>query len=165
MSAADPPSRSHDAMCMACGPANPHSLGLVTRLDDDRVRGRVRLDARHSGAPGFAHGGALAAIMDDLFGHVLIQVDRPAVTATLTVDFRAPALLGRDLDLEAHCERIEGRKLSLRGEIRDGDTIVAEGRAIFVEVDISHWEASGAPLPDSWRGWGAGRRRSAESDA
>lgn len=147
--------RTHDPMCMGCGPANTSSLGLAVSIDDDRVRGHVLLDDRHTGAPGFAHGGAIAAVMDDLFGHVLIGLDRPAVTATLTVEFRAPALLGRRLELEAWCERIEGRKLHLRGEIRDEETVVAEGRAIFVEVDISHWEASGAPLPASWQDWGA----------
>jgi len=164
VSAAAASDRTHDPMCMGCGPANPSSLGVVLRIDGDRVRGHVRLDERHTGAPGFAHGGALAAVMDDLLGHVLIQLDRPAVTATLTVDFRAPALLGRELELEARCERIEGRKLHLRGEIRDQDTIVAEGRAIFVQVDISHWEAAGVPLPSNWRDWGANNQRSTVAD-
>ena len=158
MSATGASARTHDPMCLGCGPANPSSLGVVLRIDGDRVRGHVLLDDRHTGAPGFAHGGAIAAVMDDLLGHVLIQLDRPAVTATLTVDFRAPALLGRRLELEAWCERIEGRKLHLRGEICDQGTIVAEGRAIFVQVDVSHWEASGAPLPSNWQDWGASNR-------
>jgi len=154
MSTNSAPARSHDPMCMGCGPANPNSLGVSVWFEGQRVHGEVRLDERHSGAPGYAHGGAIAAIMDDLLGQVLIPLDRPAVTATLTVDFRGPALLGRTLSLEGWCEKIDGRKLHLRGEIRDGDILVAEARALFIHVEVSHWEASGQPLPESWQGWG-----------
>jgi acyl-CoA thioesterase FadM len=58
------------------------------------------------------------------------------------------------LRLGAWCERIDGRKLHLRGEIHDGETLIAEGRALFIHVDVAHWEASGQPLPSSWQGWG-----------
>ncbi len=109
--------RTHDPMCMGCGPANPNNLGVTVRFEGDRVRGEVLLDERHSGAPGFAHGGAIAAVMDDLLGQVLIPLDRPGVTATMTVDFRGPALLGRTLVLEGWCEKIDGRKLHMRGEM------------------------------------------------
>lgn len=113
------------------------------------------LDDRHGGAPGYAHGGAIAAVMDDLLGQVFIPLKRPGLTATLTVDFRGSAPLGRRLSLEGWCEEIDGRKMHMRGEIRDGDTLVAEARALFIHVDISHWEASGRPLPASWQDWGA----------
>lgn len=149
------PSPTHDVMCMGCGTANSANLGVTVHIEDDRVRGTVLLDTRHAGAPGFAHGGALAAIMDDLLGQVLIPLDRPGVTATMTVDFHAPALLGRTMDLEAWCERVDGRKLHMRGEIRDGETLVAAGSALFIHVDVSHWETSGHALPPHWAGWGA----------
>lgn len=150
--------RTHDPMCMGCGPSNDRNLGVVAHVEGERVLGTVLLDERHSGAPGYAHGGAIAAIMDDLLGQVLIALDRPGVTATLTVDFKAPALLGRELALEAWCERIEGRKIFLHGEVRDGAELVAVGRGLFIHVDVSHWEASGQPLPASWEGWGGSVR-------
>jgi acyl-coenzyme A thioesterase PaaI-like protein len=154
MSAGAATDRTHDPQCMGCGPENPDSLGVTVRFTEDRVHGTVTFDHRHGGAPGFVHGGALAAVMDDLLGNVLILIDRPGVTATMTVDYRGPALLGRALRLEAWCEKIDGRKLHLRGEVHDGDTLIAEGRALFIHVDISHWEGSGQPLPSSWHGWG-----------
>ena len=139
---------------MGCGPENPASLGARFRIDGDRIRGTVTFDERQVGAPGFAHGGAVAAVMDDLLGSVLLVLNRPAVTASLTVDFRAPAFLGRELTLEAWCDRIEGRKLHLLGVVYDGEDVIAEGRAMFLQVDLSHWEASGEPLPESWGRWG-----------
>lgn len=156
MTAAHAAALTHDPMCMGYGPANPASLGVRVRFEGDRAVGTVVLDDRHAGAPGFAHGGAVAAIMDDLLGQMLIPLNRPGVTATITVDFRGPALLGRTLALEAWCERIEDRKLHLRGTIHDGATLIAEGRALFVHVDLAHWQTSGQPLPASWQHWGEG---------
>lgn len=139
---------------MGCGAANPNGLGLQVAFSKDRVHGTATLDRRHGGAPGFAHGGALAALMDDLFGYVLVALNRPGVTATITLDYRSPALLERLLNLTAWCERTDGRKLYMRGEIREGHTLVAEGRAMFFQVEPSHWERSGQPLPPTWKSWG-----------
>lgn len=124
------------------------------RVVDDHVHGVLRFDRRHEGAPGFVHGGAIATALDDLLGTVLLIVERPAVTATLTVDFRAPVLLERDVHMQAWCDATDGRKIHLRGEARDARQLVAEARAIFVEVDLSHFECSGEPLPDAWSRWG-----------
>jgi len=140
----------HQPHCLGCGPENPASMGLKLRVAEERVLGRVRFDRRQEGAPGFAHGGAVATVLDDALGSVLIIVQRPAVTANLNIDFRSPAFLDRDLDVEAWCERIEGRKLHLTGRISDGDLTIAEGRALFIEVDIDHFRRGGRDLPLSW---------------
>lgn len=156
MSDPRPPTRLHDPMCMVCGPENPNSLGMRVLIDGDRVLASAELAERHGGAPGFAHGGALSAFIDDLFGYVLVVIDRPAVTAKLEVEFRAPAMLGAPIEMVAWCDRIEGRKLHLRGEIRQGQALVVEAGALFIHVDVSHWASSGVPLPDGWHTWGTG---------
>jgi acyl-coenzyme A thioesterase PaaI-like protein len=144
----------HQPHCMVCGTANPAAIGLKMRIEDDRVYGTMCLDRRHEGAPGFAHGGAIAAALDDLLGTVLILLEQPAVTASLTVDYRAPAVLGRELTLTGWAVSVEGRKLHLRGEVYDGQQLVAEGRALFLAVDLAHFRSSGQPLPDAWAAWG-----------
>lgn len=141
----------HQPHCLGCGPENPASMGLRLRVEGERVLGTVRFDRRQEGAPGFAHGGAVATVLDDALGSVLIVVQRPAVTANLNVDFRAPAFLERDLSLEAWCERIEGRKLHLAGRLLDGDSTLAETRAVFVEVEVEHFLRGGQRLPEHWR--------------
>ncbi|MGK2955809.1 MAG: PaaI family thioesterase [Solirubrobacterales bacterium] len=130
-------------------------MGLKLRIQDDRILGSVRFDRRQEGAPGFAHGGAVATVLDDALGTVLILVQRPAVTANLNIDFRAPAFLGRELSVEARCERIEGRKLHLVGRLLDGEEIIAEGRGLFIEVNIDHFRRGGQELPDNWDKWKA----------
>jgi acyl-coenzyme A thioesterase PaaI-like protein len=145
---------AHQPHCLGCGPENPAGMGLRLRVEDERVTGTVRFDQRQEGAPGFAHGGAVATVLDDALGTVLILVERPAVTASLTVDFRAPAFLDRELVVEAWCERVEGRKLHLAGQLREGQTVLAEARALFVAVDIEHFRRGGQELPERWDTWG-----------
>ena len=62
---------SHTPTCMGCGPDNPHGLGLVVYRSADVVYADVTFDERHIGAPGLAHGGAVAAACDDVLGFTL----------------------------------------------------------------------------------------------
>lgn len=126
-------------------------MGLRLRIEDDRVRGEVKLDRRHEGAPGFAHGGAVATVLDDALGTLLVVLRRPAVTAKLEVDYRRPAFLGRPFEVEARVERTENRKLWLAGELREGDDVVAEARTLFLTVAVEHFLEGGEDPVGSWR--------------
>lgn len=121
------------------------------RIAGDHIKGHVTLDRRHEGAPGFAHGGAVATVLDDTLGTLLIVLRRPAVTAKLDVDYRRPAFLGRRFEVEAWAERTEGRKLWLAGRMTEDGEIVAEARALFVSVSTEHFLKgrgdAGAALP------------------
>lgn len=146
----------HQPHCLGCGDQNPASMGLRLRIDGDHVRGEVTLDRRHEGAPGFAHGGAVATILDDALGTTLVILKRPAVTAKLEIDYRQPAFLGRPFDVEAWVESVDGRKINLAGELRDGDAIIAQAHGLFLEVAIEHFLKGGQELPAGWRGRGEG---------
>ncbi|HET8535705.1 MAG TPA: PaaI family thioesterase [Solirubrobacteraceae bacterium] len=140
---------SHHPHCIGCGSENPGSIGLRFLADGDRIHATCTFDERHQGAPGFVHGGSLATAIDDTVGTLLVLLRRPAVTAHLEIDYRAPAFLGREMALEAWADRIEGRKLHLAATIHDGDTLVAEGQALFLEVPLEHF-AKGGWIPDEW---------------
>ena len=137
----------HHPNCLGCGDENPAGVGMRMRRDGDRVRGEVTLDRRHEGAPGYAHGGAVSTVLDDALGMLLFILRRPAVTARLEVDFRRPAFLERPFDVEAWVDSIDGRKLHLAAQLREGDELIAEGRALFLEVDVEHF-ARGARMSD-----------------
>ena len=141
----------HHPHCLGCGPENPASLGLRFELAGDRVRGACTLDERHEGAPGFAHGGALATALDDTLGTLLVLLGRPAVTARLEVNFRRPAFLGRPFALEAWVDRVNGRKLHLCAELRDGADVIADAEALFLEVEPDHFLQGGADMPEQWK--------------
>lgn len=141
----------HQPHCFGCGPANPASLDLALFALGDRIRGLVRFDRRQEGAPGLAHGGAVATLLDDALGSLLMVLGRPAVTARLCVDFRRPAILDRELTVEAWVDRVADRKLHLESHILDGDVVVAEAQALFLQVGLEHFEAGGEPVPAAWR--------------
>lgn len=139
---------THHPNCLGCGEQNAGGLGLRMRAESNRVLGEVTLDRRHEGAPGFAHGGAVATALDDALGALMMVLEVPAVTAKLEVDYRRPALLGRRFELEVWLESREGRKLRLAGELREEGERVAAVRALFIEVDREHFiRGAGEPWP------------------
>ncbi|WP_067539818.1 PaaI family thioesterase [Nocardia crassostreae] len=141
---ADGPFPPHHHGCFGCGPSNPASplIGFVRR--GDTVSGTFMLDHRHQGAPGVAHGGIVAAALDEACGAILVPLALPAVTVKLDVDFRAPARLHREFVVTSLLSGRDGRKLFIDAVLTDGDTVVATGRAIFVEVDPAHFTRLGA---------------------
>lgn len=145
---------AHHDNCLGCGPDNPAGLQMQMHAIDGAVHADLTLDERMEGAPGLAHGGAIASALDDLFGGVLVLLEIPAVTASLSVEYRLPVALHTPLHLVARCSSIEGRKLHMDGTMTAGDLVVARATAVFVRVEIAHFEASGVPIPDAWRSWG-----------
>lgn len=145
----------HHDNCLGCGPENGAGLQMAMRSRDNDVVADLVLDRRHEGAPGLAHGGAIATALDDLFGGVLVLVQTPAVTASLNVEYRRPVPLGAPLQLAARCVETEGRRLKMRGEIHLGAQLLAEATAVFVRVDVAHFEQAGMSVPDAWRPWGS----------
>src|SRR3954468_12090614 len=129
----------HQPNCMGCGPDNPASLGLRMRADGDGVAGEVAFGAVHEGAPGFAHGGAVAAALDDAFGMLLMRLRRAAVTRRLEVDYERPCFVGRRYELAARCEREDGRKLWLDSTLSEDGEVVARAKGLFIVVDAEHF--------------------------
>lgn len=134
---------AHALRCMVCGPDAPAGYHLQARRAGDEVAATFTFGPEHQGAPYLAHGGAVAAVCDDLLGHVLALLNTPAVTGRLEVDYRRPVALGEPLRLAARLDRSEGRKLWLSGEGRDDyDTVRFSARGLFVRVSREHFLAS-----------------------
>ena len=133
---------SHNDDCIICGSSSVTSplVEPFAVRDEHTVGARVRFDARHQGAPAYAHGGMVAAVLDDACGYVSFLVQRMFVTAHLEVDYRRPVVLEETYDLRARCSGIDGRKVHLVAElVDDAGVVVAEGRGLFVTVDIEHF--------------------------
>lgn len=131
---------SHYHRCFGCGSDHPTGLHVTMEATDERtVRGAFVVGQHHQGAPGLAHGGIVAAAVDEAMGYLLWLVGSPAVTARLEIDYRSPVPVGARLDLEARVERIHGRRIhtSLTGWV-DGAVAVAS-RALYVKVDVDHF--------------------------
>ncbi len=131
---------SHHPDCLGCGADNPHGHHLAVRRRGDGVVAAHVFDERHVGAPGFAHGGAVATVLDDLFGFLLYRTGQPAVTRSLTVDYLSPVFLGVSYELAGRIVEMEGRRLFVEAEVTDTKKgLVARARALFVVVDVAHF--------------------------
>ena len=143
------PLPSHAPRCFGCGPDNPCGLGLHAWRDGDEVRGHVVFAEHHAGAPGFAHGGAVATALDDCLGFLLYVIGQPAVTAKLEVNYRKPVTINTEYSLHARLHHRERKKLYTSIDMRDAnDNVVAEGTGLFVTVTMEHFTKN---LPEDWR--------------
>jgi acyl-coenzyme A thioesterase PaaI-like protein len=117
----------------------------VVRVGNEVVTDLV-LDRRHGGAPGLAHGGAVATACDDMFGFVLYLVGEAGVTRNLQVDYLTPTVLGRSYRIAARLDRREGRNLHMSAEGTGPDGRVAfTASALFIVVSRGHFERFGLP--------------------
>lgn len=135
---------SHHDHCLGCGADNPHGHHLRAIRQGDGVQAQHTFDNRHVGAPGIVHGGAVATVIDDLYGFLLYLEGGPAVTRQLVVDYRAPVLIGTTYRLDAHVTRRDGRKLFVAASVTDlqGRPVVSS-TAVFVKVGVEHFAQGG----------------------
>jgi acyl-coenzyme A thioesterase PaaI-like protein len=139
----------HAPTCMGCGPDAPSGYHLHPYRIDDRIIAEYTFGEGQAGAPGLAHGGAVAAICDDLLGHVLSSQRFAAVTRRLEVDYLKPVVLGEPHRLVAWEESEEGRKLWVRCEATGPDGgLRFTARGLFIRVG---WEHFLAGLPEDER--------------
>ncbi|KAF2002785.1 Thioesterase/thiol ester dehydrase-isomerase [Amniculicola lignicola CBS 123094] len=94
------------------------------------------------GHPGIIHGGLLATLLDEGLARCCFPAlpNKVAVTATLNVQYKKPAMAGQILILRAETTKVEGRKawvkgtLETLGEGMEGrGVVVTEAEALFIE--------------------------------
>lgn len=86
----------------------------------------------HAGSPGYAHGGYVAALFDELLGGVQALSGSSGLTAKLAVRYRAPTPLGTELCFAGWIDTERGRRVTVRGSCHAGETLCAEAEALFV---------------------------------
>jgi acyl-coenzyme A thioesterase PaaI-like protein len=113
----------------------------VARRVGNEVHCSYTFTSRHEGAPGIAHGGAVAALVDDVCGGLLFVVREPAVTRTLEVEYLEPVLVDVTYELVARVDRRDGRKLFITCEGRDPEGVLTfRGGGLFLVVDLAHFD-------------------------
>ncbi|MDE3205069.1 MAG: PaaI family thioesterase [Acidobacteriota bacterium] len=130
---------SHWSHCYGCGPKNDRSEGIVLeRAGDDEVSARVYIDRDHGGAPGFAHGGYLSLLLDEVMGGVAPS-PQPRVTTDLQVRFLRAVPLDSDVLVTARLREREDQGFSVQGSVRVGgaEEVAVEATAYFRFVDLS----------------------------
>lgn len=119
------------------GRTNPMGIGLEVRRRGDSVVATTTLGPAFEGAPGRAHGGVVAAIVDETIGYVLPILGELAYTANLNLDYVAPAPLHQELRVTASLRDRADRKLWLQAHGESDDGIFVRAEALFLTVDLT----------------------------
>lgn len=142
-----PPTARRDAFpdCVVSGRANPMGVAANLWREGEEAVCHVTLGPAFEGAPGRAHGGIVAALIDETMGLVLSIVGTPGFTGRLTVTYRAPTPLGQPLEVRSRLAGRDGRKMTITAEMRSGQQLLAQAEGLFIAVDNEKFLAAGRP--------------------
>lgn len=124
-------------MCFVCGVAN-HAGLHVKFYDDGKEKVFVEhiIADHHQGYPGVAHGGIVAAILDEVGGRV-VMIKNPMrlfMTMKLEVKYRAAVPVGKPIKAVGWLIKDKGKLATAHAEIRlPDDTVLAEAELLLTE--------------------------------
>jgi uncharacterized protein (TIGR00369 family) len=125
---------------MVCGLENPAGLhARFFELDTGEVAGVFTPREEHQGYPGRLHGGLASTILDETIGRAINVSDPDAwgVTVELTVRYRKPVPLDREVRATARITKDGGRLFEGTGEIRLPDgTVAVEASGKYMRLPI-----------------------------
>eukprot|EP00818_Percolomonas_sp_WS_P006797 CAMPEP_0117450006 /NCGR_PEP_ID=MMETSP0759-20121206/8242_1 /TAXON_ID=63605 /ORGANISM="Percolomonas cosmopolitus, Strain WS" /LENGTH=183 /DNA_ID=CAMNT_0005242507 /DNA_START=77 /DNA_END=628 /DNA_ORIENTATION=+ len=103
---------------------------------DQKVEGITYFGSDVEGPPNCVHGGASAAVMDALMGTLAWECGMKAVTLNLNVNYRKFIPLSTPVRVEAHVDKIEGKKIYISTSLRslDGSTTHVEGSGLWYDI-------------------------------
>lgn len=124
----------HSPLSGTSNPLAPPMVSWQIREGEDGPEGRrteatIRFGAAYEGPPMHAHGGLVAAVFDELLGRSQLV---PGFTGSLTVWYRRPTPLDRDLQLKAWVDRVDGRKRWVRGTCHLDGVLLSEAEGLFI---------------------------------
>ena len=116
------------------GPSNPMAPPVEIDRGEDRITARLEFDLRHEGMPGYAHGGWIAAVFDQVLAVAAASLaGRPAMTGTMTIRFVRPTPIGTALSLVATAEATGARTVRVEADLLADGAVTAHGEGIMVQ--------------------------------
>ena len=124
--------------CFVCGVNNPYGLHLAF-FDNgvDQVWCDYTIPEHYQGYPGVAHGGVVAAILDEICGRTAMIADTEhfMMTAKMEVRYRRSVPIGRPVRVTGCVLRNVRRTVQARGELLlDSGLLAAEALLTLVNL-------------------------------
>jgi acyl-coenzyme A thioesterase PaaI-like protein len=121
-------------MCFGCGKENPHSLKIKMDRNNSLAQAEFVPTEYHQGWPGFAHGGALSAAIDECIGLATFLKNIYAVTAKLDIRFKSMARIGEPLLITAQITKQTSRTVEIEVQMKrhDGSTVAEASSLQFI---------------------------------
>ncbi len=142
--------------CFVCGRENDFGLKMswYNIPEKEQIQGKVTIPDHFNGYPGIAHGGIVAAILDETAGRSILldgDFDELLVTLKLEIKFRNLTPTGVELTAVGWVTRHSTHKAKVAAELRLPDgTVAAECTALLIRPpkDVTdRWE----PEREFWK--------------
>jgi uncharacterized protein (TIGR00369 family) len=122
--------------CYVCGKDNP--AGLKVQFDIDHtartITGRFTPRREHEGWEGIVHGGIIATLLDEAMVKLAAHLGVPAVSAEITVKFKAPAAPGVELVVTGKIVKEANRLIEAEANVHIGPVVVAEAKGKLLRI-------------------------------
>ncbi len=130
----------HSSGCFLCGDENVHGVRTSFFVEDGAVRARLSLPAHVNGYKGVAHGGVVAALLDETMGWsatVFGEKHPMYVTAELTVKYVAQVPVGQPVEIVARLVEDRGRVAYAEAELTFEGKACARATGKFMPLSDS----------------------------
>jgi acyl-coenzyme A thioesterase PaaI-like protein len=117
------------------GAANPMGLAAQLWREGEVACMQVTLGKAFEGAPGRAHGGVVAALLDEVMGVMNVINGAMAFTANLNITYHAPTPLNEAIIARAWLEHKDDRKHFVEATLHANELLVASSKALFITID------------------------------
>lgn len=98
------------------------------------LRARIWFGPETEGPPGHAHGGSMAAVLDEVLGLAAWAAGFPIVVGNLNVSFKQLLPLEQVVTVESRIVSAEGRKIMVHGRICQDGQVFAEGQCLCITI-------------------------------
>lgn len=124
--------------CFVCQPDNPGGLRADLYRDGDVIRVPFTFQDAQEGPPRHAHGGSIAALMDEIMGAAAWSRRHNLLAVHLELDYRRPTPLGVEMMALGWVTSEGQRSIKVAGEIRlpDGSTAVRASGIFAIAPDM-----------------------------
>ena len=116
------------------GPSHPLAPPIRIERHGDRAVGTATFGHVYEGPRGAVHGGIVAAMFDIICISAASIAEVAGLTGTLTVRYRAPTPLFREIRFEAWIDEVRARTALVSGRSTVDGRLLAEAEGIFVRI-------------------------------
>lgn len=97
------------------------------------------------GPPGHAHGGSIAAVLDEVLGLAAWAAGHQVVVGNLSINFRNLLPIQTVVQVNTRLVSVQGRKITVHGEVccLDGGIVYATGDCLCIKIDTRELDKNG----------------------
>ncbi len=125
-----------DDTCFVCGKKNTAGLhaDFEVEVADRSIRGTFRPRPEHVGWQNIVHGGIIASLLDEAMVKLAAHLGMPAVSAEMTIRYKAPAAPGDEIVVRSRIVDSRNRLILVEASAGRGTTVIAEAKGKLLKI-------------------------------